>query len=179
MLYGVSPTITDTWLNLSSRGIQGTNLHHDFTSTTKEHQSAICSSKRRIPSSEKILAATILSMSFQVRSHLLQTHTVATLCQLQMAKLHITSFRLEPAVDKLIEATMLHLSSVDEVKDSELLELGRTHLEVYTPFASAEALRDHLIEFFFCSTLLRCDLLAKKVPGRAPYSQHIIIRNWT
>ena len=33
--------------------------------------------------------------------------------------------------------------------------------------------------FFFCSTLLRCDLLAKKVPGRAPYSQHIIIRNWT
>ena len=33
--------------------------------------------------------------------------------------------------------------------------------------------------FFFCSTLLRCDLLAKKVPGRAPYSQHIMIRNWT
>ena len=32
---------------------------------------------------------------------------------------------------------------------------------------------------FFCSTLLRCDLLAKKVPGRAPYSQHIMIRNWT
>ena len=33
--------------------------------------------------------------------------------------------------------------------------------------------------FFFCSSLLRCDLLAKKVPGRAPFSQHIIIRNWT
>ena len=33
--------------------------------------------------------------------------------------------------------------------------------------------------FFFCSMLLRCDLLAKKVPGRAPYSQHIMIRNWT
>ena len=32
---------------------------------------------------------------------------------------------------------------------------------------------------FFCSLLLRCDLLAKKVPGRAPYSQHIMIRNWT
>ena len=32
---------------------------------------------------------------------------------------------------------------------------------------------------FFCSTLLRCDLLAKKVPGRAPYSQHIIFRKWT
>ena len=41
---------------------------------------------------------------------------------------------------------MLHLSTVDEVKDSELLELGRMHLEVDTPFASAEALRDHLIE---------------------------------
>ena len=37
----------------------------------------------------------------------------------------------------------------------------------------------HRVWLFFCSTLLRCDLLAKKVPGRAPYSQHIIIRNWT
>ena len=49
-------------------------------------------------------------------------------------------------MDKLIEATMLHLSTVDEVKDSELLKLGRMHLEVDTPFASPEALRDHLIE---------------------------------
>ena len=32
---------------------------------------------------------------------------------------------------------------------------------------------------FFCSLLLECDLLAKKVPGRAPYSQHNMIRNWT
>ena len=32
---------------------------------------------------------------------------------------------------------------------------------------------------FFCSTLLRCDLHKKKVPGRTPYSQHIMIRNWT
>ena len=56
------------------------------------------------------------------------------------------SFRLEPAVEKLVEATMLYLSTVNEVKDSELLELGRMHLEVDTPFASAEALRDHLIE---------------------------------
>ena len=56
------------------------------------------------------------------------------------------SFRLEPVVEKLIEATMLYLSTVDEVKDSELLELGRMHLEVDTPFASAEVLRDHLIE---------------------------------
>ena len=46
----------------------------------------------------------------------------------------------------LIEATMLRLSTVDEVKDSELLELGRIHLETDTSFASAEALRDHLIE---------------------------------
>ena len=36
-----------------------------------------------------------------------------------------------------------------------------------------------ILQYFFCSTLLRCDLLAKKVPGRAPYSQHIMIRNWT
>ena len=56
------------------------------------------------------------------------------------------SFRLEPAVEKLVEATMLYLSTAEEVKDSELLELGRKHLEVDTHFASAEALRDHLIE---------------------------------
>ena len=53
------------------------------------------------------------------------------------------SFRLEPAV---VEATMLHLSTVDEVKESDLLALGTTHLEMDTPFDSAEALRDHLIE---------------------------------
>ena len=41
------------------------------------------------------------------------------------------SFRLEPAVDEL---------------DSDLLALGTTHLEMDTPFVSAEALRDHLIE---------------------------------
>ena len=52
------------------------------------------------------------------------------------------SFRLEPSVDELIEATMLHLSTVDEVKDSDLLALGTTHLEM----DSAEALRDHFIE---------------------------------
>ena len=34
------------------------------------------------------------------------------------------SFRLEPAVDELVEATMLHLSMVEEVKDSDLLALG-------------------------------------------------------
>ena len=47
-------------------------------------------------------------------------------------------------MEKLVEATILYL--VEEVKDSELLELGRKHLEVDTPFASAETLRDHLIE---------------------------------
>ena len=39
---------------------------------------------------------------------------------------------------------MLYLSTVEE--SSELLELGRKHLEVDNHFASAEALRDHLIE---------------------------------
>ena len=33
--------------------------------------------------------------------------------------------------------------------------------------------------FFFCSSLLRCSSWVKKVQGRAPYSQHSIIRNWT
>ena len=56
------------------------------------------------------------------------------------------SFRLEPAVDELIEATMLHLSTVEEVTDIDLLALGTKHLEMETPFESAEALRDHLIE---------------------------------
>ena len=56
------------------------------------------------------------------------------------------SFRLEPAVDELIEATMLHLSTVEEVKDIDLLALGTKHLEMETPFESAVALRDHLIE---------------------------------
>ena len=49
-------------------------------------------------------------------------------------------------MDELIEATMLHLSTVEEVKDIDLLALGTKHLDMETPFASAEALRDHLIE---------------------------------
>ena len=56
-----------------------------------------------------------------------------------------SSAKREPAVEKLVEATMLYLFTVKKVKDSELLELGRKHLEVDTSF-SAEALRDHLIE---------------------------------
>ena len=31
------------------------------------------------------------------------------------------SFRLEPAVEKLVEATMLYLSTAEEVKDSDSL----------------------------------------------------------
>ena len=56
------------------------------------------------------------------------------------------SFRLEPAVNELIEATMLHVSTVEELKDSDLLALGTAHLGMETPLESAEALRDHLIE---------------------------------
>ena len=41
------------------------------------------------------------------------------------------------------------------------------------------SIHGRILNLFFCSTLLRCDLLAKKVPGRAPYSQHIIFRKWT
>ena len=44
------------------------------------------------------------------------------------------SLRLEPAVDELIEATMLHLSTVEEVKDIDLLALGTT-----VPVAFSEA----------------------------------------
>ena len=56
------------------------------------------------------------------------------------------SFRLEPSVDELIEATMVYLSTVHKAKDSDLLALGTMHLKMDTPFDSAEALRDHLIE---------------------------------
>ena len=69
------------------------------------------------------------------------------------------SFRLEPAVDKLVEATMLHLSTVDEVKDSDVLALGTTHLAMDTPFVSAEALRDHLIELISVRIARRLCLL--------------------
>ena len=49
-------------------------------------------------------------------------------------------------VDELIEATMLHLSTVEEVKDIDLLALATKHLEMETSFESAVALRDHVIE---------------------------------
>jgi len=63
------------------------------------------------------------------------------------------SCRLEPAVDELIEATMLHLSTVE---DSDLLALGTAHLEMETPLEAAEALRDHLIELISVRNLRRC-----------------------
>ena len=57
---------------------------------------------------------------------------------------------------------------------------GGSNCNLNTPdFLAAGPVSKLQGSFFFCSTLLRCDLLAKKVPGRAPYSQHIIIRNWT
>ena len=49
-------------------------------------------------------------------------------------------------MEKFIEDTMLHLSTVEEVKDSDLLALGNTHLETDTSFVSTEELQDHLIE---------------------------------
>ena len=55
--------LKDTWFDLS-RGIQGTNLHHDLTSTTKEHRSAIRSSKRRIPSSDQLTVTEIFQRLF-------------------------------------------------------------------------------------------------------------------
>ena len=51
--------------------------------------------------------------------------------------------------------------------------------ERYLLFIVEQYLEVSVQTTFFCSTLLRCDLRKKKVPGRAPYSQHIIIRNWT
>ena len=69
----------------------------------------------------------------------------AHLLSLALRLLSWLSFCLKPSVDEL-KATMLHLSTVDEVKDSDLLALGTTHLKMDTPFDSAEALRDHLIE---------------------------------
>ena len=66
------------------------------------------------------------------------------------------SFRLQPSVDELIEATMVYLSTVDKAKDSDLLALGTMHLKMDTPFDSAEALRDHLIELISLRLCLLC-----------------------
>ena len=43
-------------------------------------------------------------------------------------------------MEKLIEATMLYLSTVDEVKDSELLELGRMDSASTTTFSNLESM---------------------------------------
>ena len=56
------------------------------------------------------------------------------------------SFRLEPAVEALIEDTMRYLSTAEKVSETDLLALGTKHLDMGTPLESAEALRDHLIE---------------------------------
>ena len=54
------------------------------------------------------------------------------------------SFRLEPAVEELIEDTMLYLSTAEKVTKADLLSLGTKHLD--KGCESVEALRDHLIE---------------------------------
>ena len=54
------------------------------------------------------------------------------------------SFRLEPAVEALIEDTMLYLSTAEKVTKADLLSLGTKHLD--KGCESVEALRDHLIE---------------------------------
>ena len=64
-------------------------------------------------------------------------------------------------------------------------EGGQSDADLSLPFpydtghAQNDQRKRQKLLFFCCSLLLRCDLLAKKVPGRAPYSQHIMIRNWT
>ena len=52
----------------------------------------------------------------------------ARLREMPLRLLSWLSFRLGPAVDELIEATMLHLSTVEEVKDIDLLALGTKYL---------------------------------------------------
>ena len=56
------------------------------------------------------------------------------------------SFRLETAVEALLEETMLYLFTAEKVRETDLLALGTKNLDMGTPFESAEELRDHLIE---------------------------------
>ena len=56
------------------------------------------------------------------------------------------SFRLEPAVETLIEEAMRYLSTAEKVAETDLLALGTKHLGMGTPLESVEALRDRLIE---------------------------------
>ena len=56
------------------------------------------------------------------------------------------SFRLEPAVETLIEETMLYLSTADKLTETDLLALGTKHLCMGAPLESVDALRDRLIE---------------------------------
>lgn len=55
------------------------------------------------------------------------------------------SFRLEPAVETLIEETMLYLSTAKRVTEAELIALGNRHLGM-DPLQSADDLRDQLID---------------------------------
>ena len=49
-------------------------------------------------------------------------------------------------MEALLEETMLYLSTAEKVRETDLLALGTKHLDMRTPFESAEELRDHLIE---------------------------------
>ena len=49
-------------------------------------------------------------------------------------------------LEALLEETMLYLSTAEKVRETDLLALGTKHLDMGTPFESAEELRDHLIE---------------------------------
>ena len=56
------------------------------------------------------------------------------------------SFRLEPAVETLIEETMLYLSTAKRVTEAELIASGNRHLGMEDPLQSADDLRDQLID---------------------------------
>ena len=66
-----------------------------------------------------------------------------------------------------------------QAEDEKILDTAATACRKMKRAKQTLARLPHPTASFFCSLLLRCDLLAKKVPGRAPYSQHIMIRNWT
>ena len=65
------------------------------------------------------------------------------------------SFRLEPAVEALIEETMLYLSTAGEVTETDLLALGTKHLWMDADGWVVE-LRDHLIELVSVGNLKHC-----------------------
>ena len=59
-------------------------------------------------------------------------------------------------MEALIEETMQYLSTAEKVREADLLALETKHLDMGTPFESAEALRDHLIELVSVWNLKHC-----------------------